>query len=306
VQKPTATFHSALRIGCVALLIPALLSCGSDAGKRGSQVVATVNEREITVVQLNRALERAGLREVTPAMRRQAIDALTNEELMVQAALQNDIDRDASFVQALEQARRQLLAQFFAERMIFPKTVVTAAEITDYYNREPLLFAKRRRFRLTTFQANAGDVTPAVTTKLERVASVDDVRGVLDAHGIKYVTELASLGPEQLPLDELDAYARAKVGDLFINARDDGVVLLMSVTGIDEEVPMTLDRAKPMIEEYLRNARNRAAAAEYMARARANATIVYTQPEDASPAGTTLTQAEPRRGAGGIAARLGE
>jgi EpsD family peptidyl-prolyl cis-trans isomerase len=247
------------------------------------------------------------VRDITPATRRRAIDALTTEELLVQAALHNNIDRDANFVQALEQARRQLLSQFFAERMIFPKTVVTAAEVTDYYNREPLLFAKRRRFRLTTFQANASDLTPAVSAKLETVNSVDGVRGVLDAHGIKYVTELASLGPEQLPLTELEAYASAAVGDLFVNSRDDGVVLLMSITGIDEEVPMTLDRAKPLIEEYLRNARNQAAATEYIARARANASIVYSEPQDASAAGPTLTQqAEAGQGATGIAARLAE
>jgi len=96
------------------------------------------------------------------------------------------------------------------------------------------------------------------------------------------------------------------VGDLFVNTRDDGVVLLMSVTGIDDEVPMTLERAKPLIEEYLRNARNQAAAAEYISRARANASIVYTQPEDASPVGTTLTQAESGKGATAVAARLAE
>jgi EpsD family peptidyl-prolyl cis-trans isomerase len=295
---------AAPRIACVALLIPALMSCGSSSDARGSQVVATVNEREITVVQLNRALESAGAREVTPAMRQRAIETLTSEELLVQAALQNDIDRDAQFVQALEQARRQLLTQFFAERKIYPRTVVTEAEISDYYNQEPLLFAKRRRFRLTTFQANASDMTPAVSTELKHVNSVDAVRGVLDAHGIKYVTELASIAPEQLPLDELESYATAKVGDLFVNAREDGVVMLMSVTGIDEDVPMTLERARPMIEEYLRNSRNRSAVSEYIATARSTAHIVYTQEPDAKPAGTTLTQAPEKPAAAKVAARL--
>jgi EpsD family peptidyl-prolyl cis-trans isomerase len=289
-----------------ALLVPLLISCGSSTGERSSQVVATVNEREITVTQLNRALESAGVREVTPAVRQRAIETLTTEELLVQAALTHEIDRDASFVQALEQARRQLLTQFFAERMIYPKTVVTAEEIADYYNQEPLLFAKRRRFRLTTFQANAGDVTPAISAELQNVKSVDGVRGVLDAHGIKYVTELASIAPEQLPLAELEAYSTAAVGDLFVNTRPDGVVMLMSVTGIEEDVPMTLERARPMIEEYLRNSRNRAAAAEYVETARSTAKIVYTQAADAPPAGTALTQAAPPPDAGDLGARIGE
>jgi hypothetical protein len=165
------------------------------------------------------------------------------------------------------------------------------AEIADYYRRQPLLFAERRRFRLTTFQAAAADVTPAVTAELEAGNSVEEVRGVLDAHGIKYTTELASISPEQLPVDELEAFSKAAVGDLFVNPRGDGNVLLMSVAAIEEEVPMTLERARPLIEEYLRNTRNQAAAAEYVARVRADAQIVYTLPPEAGlPPDTALTQ----------------
>ena len=295
---------TALRFACGALLTPVLMSCGSGSGARSSQVVATVNGHEITETQLNRTLESAGVREVTPAARHRAIDSLATEELLVQAALKNDIDRDAGFVQALEQSRRKLLSQFFAERMIYPKTVISAAEISDYYNRQPLLFAQRRRFRLTTFQANAADLTPAVTAELEAVNSVEKVRGVLDAHGIKYTTELASVAPEQLPVDELEAYSKAAVGDLFVSPRDDGSVLLMAVAAIEGDVPMTLERARPLIEQYLQNARNRSAAADYIARVRANAKIVYTQPEGESPPGTTITQATTEKSTSLAAASL--
>jgi len=286
---------TARRIACGALLIPMLMSCGPGSGARGSQVVATVNGHEITVTQLNRALESAGMREVTATTRKRAIETLATEELLVQAALQNEIDRDAGFVQALEQARRKLLSQFFAERMIYPKTVISATEIADYYNKQPLLFAERRRFRLTTFQATSADLTPAVTAELEAVNSVEKVRRVLDAHGIKYTTELASISPEQLPVDELEAYSKAAVGDLFVNPRGDGSVLLMSVAAIEEDVPMTLERARPLIEEYLHNTRNQTAAAEYVARVRATAKIVYTQPpEGDSPPDVAITQTTAR------------
>jgi peptidyl-prolyl cis-trans isomerase C len=286
----------AVRIACGALLMPVLLSCGAGSGARSSQVVATVNGQEITETQLNRALESAGVREVTPAIRKHAIESLATEELLVQAALKNEIDRDPGFVQALDHSRRKLLSQFFAERMIYPKAVISAADISDYYNKQPLLFAQRRRFRLTTFQANAADVTPAVRTELDAVNSVEKVRGVLDRHGIKYTTELASVAPEQLPVDELEAFAKAAVGDLFVNPRDDGSVLLMAVAAIEEDVPMTLERARPLIEQYLQNARNQSAAAEYIARVRASAQIVYAQPEAGATPQTTITQSAAEAG----------
>src|SRR4051812_42452041 len=119
-------YRAPARIAWVALLTPLLFSCGAEKTGRSSQVVATVNGHEITVMQLNHAFEVAGVRDVTPDTRKRAIESLTAEELLVQAALDHDIDRDAAFVQALEHSRRQLLAQFFAERMIYPKTVITA------------------------------------------------------------------------------------------------------------------------------------------------------------------------------------
>jgi peptidyl-prolyl cis-trans isomerase C len=290
--RPGHLRSTASRIACGALLLPTLMSCGPGSAARGSQVVATVNGHEITATQLNRALESAGVREVTETARKRAIESLATEELLVQAALKNDIDRDADYVQALEQQRRKLLAQFFAERMIYPKTIISTTEINDYSNKQPLLFAERRRFRLTTFQATSADVTPAVTAELEAVNSVEKVRRVLEAHGIKYTTELASISPEQLPVDELEAFSKAAVGDLFVNPRGDGSVLLMSVAAIEQEVPMTLERARPLIEEYLHNARNQMAAADYVARVRANAKIVYTlPPEGESPPDISITQA---------------
>src|SRR3954470_6642863 len=116
-------------IGYGALLIPALMSCGASSGARSSQVVATVNGHEITVMQLNHALESAGVREMTATTRKLALESLAGEELLVQAALQNHIDRDADFVQALEQSRRKLLSEFFAQRMIYPKTVISTTDV---------------------------------------------------------------------------------------------------------------------------------------------------------------------------------
>lgn len=279
---------SVLRLGLCLAFVQALAACGSQSTGKGSQVVATVNGKEITVLQLNRVLESSGVREVTPEVRKHAIESLTAEELLVQAALEARIPRDSAFVQSLEHARRQLLAQTFAERMVYPKSVVTATEIADYYNREPLLFANRRKFRLTTFRAAGGDVTPQVSAALQQVKSVDDVRSILDARGIKYETQLASVAPEQLPVEELPAFAKASVGDLFINPGKDGSVMLMSVTAIEDDVPLTLERARPMIEEFLRNSRNREATEAYLARARASAEIVYSSAGDA-PAKPTLT-----------------
>lgn len=268
---------------CCASLLSA---CGADhGGGKSSQVAAVVNDKEITVTQLNRLLQTTGVSEVTPALKRKALESLADEELLVQAALKQKIDRDPAFVQALEQSRRRLLAQFFADRSVYPKSVITADEIAQYYRSEPLLFSDRRKFLVTTFLANRDDITSQVDTELEHVSSVEQVRGVLDQHAIKYVTQMASVVPEQVPLNQLSQFAKASVGDLFINEQNGGKVLLMSVTAIEKDVPLTLERAKPMIEGYLRNSRNKLATEEYLRHAKASANITYMVGDEKEAAG---------------------
>src|SRR5689334_8138215 len=96
-----------------------LTACSRHA-QTNSQVVATVDDREITVSQLNQALAGVNPDALTPALTRQAIDSLVSEELLVRDALQNRLDRDPATVAAIERARRQILAQAYAERVLYP------------------------------------------------------------------------------------------------------------------------------------------------------------------------------------------
>ena len=61
-----------------------------------------------------------GLQTAGPDATRQAVDSLINEQLLVKSALDNKLDRDPAVVQALERARRQVLARAYVERLVFP------------------------------------------------------------------------------------------------------------------------------------------------------------------------------------------
>jgi len=278
-------------VGWLALLA-GVTGCGAHQGSRTSQVVATVNDEEITVMQLNQLFRTSGVSEVTAETRRGALESLTDEALLVQAAIKSDIHRDPQFVQALEQARRRLLVQYFAERVVYPRTPVSSEDVTEYYRKQPLLFANRREFRLTTFLADQADLTPPVSAELNNVGSVEQLRAVLDAHAIKYVTQMVSVPPEQLPIDELPSFEKAHVGDVLYSQQAGGKTLLMAVTAIEDDVPLSLERARPMIEEYLRNSRNREAAERYLKSARATAKIAYTEVATDKPAAPAGTPAE--------------
>jgi EpsD family peptidyl-prolyl cis-trans isomerase len=256
-----------------AAAVALLAGCGGRASDQHSQVVATVNDHELTVLQLSQALQAAGA-EDNPQATRKALASLVNEELLVQQATKDQLDRDPVVVQAMEQARRHLLAQAYAERKVYPKTTVSLDEMEEYYRAHPALFAQRRLYRLTVFAVHDSDMSNLLAADLEKARSEDDVRAALQRHEIKFETQPVSSSAEELPLDRVDEFAKARVGDLLIGGQADGKTLLMSVVAIEER-PLSFEHARTMITQYLTTVRNAQAADTYLKKLKETAKIAY-------------------------------
>src|ERR1700738_1465745 len=85
---------------CAAFGVVLLAGCSGRGPQQHSQVVATVNDHDLTVLQLSQALQAAGAEE-NPQATRKALAALIDEELLVQQATKNQLDRDPAIVQAM-------------------------------------------------------------------------------------------------------------------------------------------------------------------------------------------------------------
>jgi EpsD family peptidyl-prolyl cis-trans isomerase len=259
---------AALVAGCFVLG-----GCNVHAARQHSQVVATVNDHELTLLQLNQALQANGA-EATPENTRLAIASLIDEELLVQQAVKSSLERDPAVVQAIEHARRRVLVEAYTERMVFPKQDVPLAEMEEYYRSNPALFEHRRIYRLTAFTIVSTDMNDRLSADLDAAHSEDAVRGVLERHEIKFTTQPINSAAEELPLDKLDAFAKAKAGDLIVAEQRDGSILLMSVAGVEDR-PLTFEHAKPMIAQYLTAVRNTKAADTYLKGLKETAKISY-------------------------------
>jgi hypothetical protein len=156
--------------------------------------------------------------------------------------------------------------------MLYPKTPITLAEEESYYRGHQSLFEHRKLYRLTVFTVQDTDLTDRLSADLDNSHSVDDVRTVLERHEIKFETQQLSPAAEDLPLDKLDNFAKAQVGDLLIAGRDDGRTSLLSVVSIDER-PLSFEHAKPIIEHYLTTVRNKEATTAYLKRVKETAKI---------------------------------
>ena len=276
INTRTCNFHPAGARLLTLLFAAALLASCGEGGKSSakSQVAARVNDREITVSQLNQTLQEINPEAVTPAVTRRALDALVDEELLVQAAIKNKLDRDPATVAAIEHSRRQILAQAYAERMLFPSQPVSQAASEKYYQDNPALFEHRRLYRLTVYSLKQSDMNSLLEHDLNATHAAEQVREVLDRHEIKYQTQYLNSAAEELPLDHLAQFAKAEVGDLIMAKQADGSELLIAVAGLEDR-PLPFERAKGIIEQYLVKARNRQAVQDHLKAQKAAAHISY-------------------------------
>jgi EpsD family peptidyl-prolyl cis-trans isomerase len=260
----------------MVLLTAALCAC-ADGGGGGetSQVVVRVNESEITVSQLRTALLAKGRPQPTADAAQQAIDGLVNEQLLVDAALANNLDRDPAVVQAIESARRQLLARAYLERDVFPKVEISAADQAAYYKSNPALFAHRRVYQIATFRI-AGELSPDAVKDLGLATDAETVTAALTTHHVPFDVQNLTRAAEQLPLEQLPRFASADVGDIVIDGSPAQGPTLMLITGM-QDAPLGFEMAQPIIQQYLLNVRNAEALDSHLKLARAAANIAQSE-----------------------------
>ena len=259
-------------LGCAWIGLSGCNVKKSDAGN--APVVAIVNNQAITASQLKQLLP-SDSKPAAPDVTKRAIDSLVSEELLVQGAIKRRLDRDPAVVQAIDTARREVLARSFAERNLYPKSPITTGEIAEFYRGNPILFENRKRFQLKNFSISSMDMSDRLKADLDSVHSDTEVRELLERHNVKYSSQASAITADRLPIDKLGDFARANVGDLLIAQQGNGGTLLMFIAAIEDDHPMSLDRAKPYIGLYLANVRNGRSITDYLTQAKASSRINY-------------------------------
>jgi EpsD family peptidyl-prolyl cis-trans isomerase len=260
-------------VACAALAA-GLVACGRGAhnGEK-SQVVASVNGREITASQLNHTLQSNG---ANPLSTNQAVDMLVEEELLVQQAVDAKLDRDPAVVQAIEGARRQILARAYAERALFPKDATAPSESDKerYYKNNPALFEQRKIYHVLSYSVKTSDIGSAVRNELEQARSSNEVQEILQRRRIAFAVQQVDRAAEDVPMSMLPQFARAAVGDVMITPQSEDRSFLMVVTGLDPS-PIGFDQASAAIDQFLTTEHKKQAVDDFLKRAKSTAKISY-------------------------------
>ena len=264
-------------LGTLAVLVAlSLAGCGDKGSGKESQVAAKVNGDELTVHQLNFELAKVGNLSQDQAKQaaNQVLKSMVDEQLLVQKAVADKLDRDPQVVQALDAARRQILAQSLLQRLIAGQTKPSDAEIVDYYGKNPALFSDRRIYRLEEVNVQ---VTPAslatVKAQLQKTTNLGDFGLWLKEQKIPARGGQVTKAAEQLPLELLPHLEKMKSGQTFIFTSP-GTLTIVALIG-SESHPLTQEQARPMIERFLANAKKREVADAELKKLKASAKIEY-------------------------------
>lgn len=272
---------------CAVLLLSA---CGGegDGGSGATQVAARVNSGEISVHQINAALSR------TPNLKQsdiatasgRVLEGLIDQELLVQRAVDSKLDRDPRVMQAIEAARREILARSYLEQYTAQAEAPTQAEIVAFYEANPALFAERRVYNLqeinaTLDAAQADELRQAVSS----ADNLNDIVNWLRERKLPFRVGGGVRAAEQLPLNALPRFAQMKDGEIGLLQSPTGLRVML-LAGSRAQ-PLDVEKATPFIERYLTNQKKTEMARAEMKRLRDTATIEY-KGDFTAPTATTV------------------
>lgn len=252
----------------------ALTGCGNKPGTP-PMPIARVNGDAITSEQLNLALSRLNITspDQIAAAKRQVLQALVDQQLLVQQAIQQKLDRDPAVAQLLEASRRQILAQAYLERQGQGLPKASEKEVTDYYNQHPELFGERRVYRLQELGVNAANRVEEVRSRLEGSRDLGEFSAWLRAENIPFRAGSGIKAAEQLPMEIVPRLQGMQEGQFLAIPAHNGVTVLQ-IVAVQRE-PMTLEKARPAIERLLMTAKRREAAEAELKKLQASARIEY-------------------------------
>lgn len=253
---------TARKIGLPTLIVMAVLlaaGCGESKTKPASQTAAKVNGDEVTVHQINAELQRAAGGNIpqganTEAASKRILEGLIDQTLLVQQAKEAKLDRDPQVLQLIESSRRQILAQAYIDHQA-ASTAPTQDEIKEFYAKNPNLFEKRRVYAFREFLFERSRFTDDISKQLDGAKSPADIAKVLNGAGIRYRETNSTRPAEALPIEALPRIAQLAKGDSLAFTDQNLANVLML---IDYSVqPVTLERATPVIQQYLVNNKKR-------------------------------------------------
>ena len=261
-------------VGAVTFLSACSKPHSEDAA--ATQVAAKVNGAEITVFRLNAALAQTPNipGNSTQNVAGEVLERLIDQELLVQKGHQGDIDHNPQVVQAIEAARRSIIANAYLQQITASIAKPSDQDIQQYYVQHPEYFAARRFYVYRSLVVSATPAqVQAIQQQLAGAKELDFVANYLGANRLSFVNNKFARSTEQLSASAQARFSALKEGETTTLPSPGGVELVQLISSSSE--PVDEARARPSIENYLIEQRRKDRAAQELKYLRSGATIQY-------------------------------
>jgi EpsD family peptidyl-prolyl cis-trans isomerase len=268
-----------LALWATVAAVAVLAGCGGDnkdEKKAATQSAARVNKEEITVHQINFVLaQQRGLKaEQAEEAGKQVLERLIDQEVALQKAGEQKLDRDPRVVQQLEASRREIISRAYFEKVADGAPKATLEEVQKYYDANPALFKERRVYQLQEIAIQLKpEQVEALRAQLSASKNITEFIQYLQKNDIKFTANQAVRAAEQLPLGSLKTLSALKDGQAILNVAPNGAQVV--VLAGSRSQPVELERARPAIEQFLLNERKRKLVADDVKALRAAAQVKY-------------------------------
>lgn len=261
-------------VGVLVLMTTIGLSaCGSKEKKAG-QALVRVNGEEITVLQINDELKRAGVKaEQQEIATKQLLESLIDRQLILAEAMRNKIDRTPEVTQAIERAKAQIVAQAYLKSILSKITKPSMSEINDYFQNHPEYFTQRKQYDIQQLIIASKDFSNDLKSTIDSASSLESVEAWLGKHNIRYVRGKLSRNTSDLPEAMVAKLKDMKKGQLFLVTEGDKSML--NIIADIKDSPVSAKDAEPQIEQYLFNKKTKDAADAEITHLRSAAKIEY-------------------------------
>jgi EpsD family peptidyl-prolyl cis-trans isomerase len=245
-----------------------------------------VNGAQISVRQVHEA-SGSPVQEPDRKQVGEALERVIDQELLVQGALGLKLDREPSVEQAMEEAKRQILARAFIDKASAGIARNTPEEIRAFYEAHPELFGRRRVFR---FQEIAvvlpKDEIEPLRQEAARTTNLEELAARLRSRNFAFNIATAVRPAEQLPLGYLPQLGALREGQIAVFSGSSGLSILQLLQS--QEAPLNEKQAAPIIDRFLQERKRLEIAEEAVRRLRERASIEYvgtygTGRNDAAP-----------------------
>lgn len=284
------------QITLVLVILGLATSCGKkNADAKASQTIIRVNGDEITMHQINNELQRANVKpDQLDTAGKQLASALVDRQILVQEAQKAKLDRKPRVIQAIENAKMQIVAQAYIESKVAAAVKPTIAEVAEYRAKHADIFANRKVFVMDelAFKAESG-IAQDVELLSNTAKSIEEVTQWLDARQIKFAQTRASHASETVPSELLAKLEKMVVGDMvFVNTN--GATIAGRMIEIKDAAISEKD-SKPLIERMIFDQKRKKILEDEMKRLRSAANIEYINKKFEPVTGNqTSTSVEPK------------